>query len=175
VKFRQVAEKFVEASFGNSGSFMEIADFLTPDAVIANLKVTSKKQALQDLSRRIADLTGQLERDVFNVLQEREKLGTTGVGNGIAIPHGKLPDLDRLYGMFARLERPIDFDAIDERPVDLIFLLLAPETAGANHLKALARVSRMLRDRTVCEKLRGSDTPDALYSLLTEQATRSAA
>lgn len=154
---------------------MEIADFLTPDAVIANLKVTSKKQALQDLSRRIADLTGQLERDVFNVLQEREKLGTTGVGNGIAIPHGKLPDLDRLYGMFARLERPIDFDAIDERPVDLIFLLLAPETAGANHLKALARVSRMLRDRTVCEKLRGSDTPDALYSLLTEQATRSAA
>jgi PTS system nitrogen regulatory IIA component len=154
---------------------MEISDFLSPDAVIPNLKVTSKKQALQELSRRIAELTGQAEREVFNVIQERERLGTTGVGNGIAIPHGKLPDLDRLYGMFARLERPIDFDAIDERPVDLIFLLLAPESAGANHLKALARVSRLLRDHSICEKLRGSDTADALYALLTEQATRSAA
>ena len=154
---------------------MEISDFLSPDAVIPNLKVTSKKQALQELSRRIAELTGQEEREVFNVIQERERLGTTGVGNGIAIPHGKLPELDRLYGMFARLERPIDFDAIDERPVDLIFLLLAPESAGANHLKALARVSRLLRDHTICEKLRGSDTADALFALLTEQATRSAA
>ncbi|MEE8445337.1 MAG: PTS sugar transporter subunit IIA, partial [Alphaproteobacteria bacterium] len=106
---------------------------------------------------------------------ERERLGTTGVGNGIAIPHGKLPDLTRLYGLFARREKPGDFEAVDDRPVDLIFLLLAPEGAGADHLKALARVSRLLRDRTICEKLRGSDDPDALYSLLTESAASHAA
>ena len=154
---------------------MELTDLLSLDGVIANLKATSKKQALQELAKRSAALTDLEEREIFNVLLEREKLGTTGVGNGIAIPHGKLPDLDRLYGLFARLERPIEFDSIDERPVDLIFLLLAPETAGAEHLKALARVSRMLRDSTMCEKLRGSDTPEALYALLTEQATRTAA
>jgi PTS system nitrogen regulatory IIA component len=154
---------------------MELTDLLSLDGVIANLKATSKKQALQELAKRGATLTDLEEREIFNVLLEREKLGTTGVGNGIAIPHGKLPDLDRLYGLFARLERPIEFDSIDDRPVDLIFLLLAPETAGAEHLKALARVSRMLRDATMCEKLRGSDTPEALFALLTEQATRTAA
>jgi PTS system nitrogen regulatory IIA component len=97
------------------------------------------------------------------------------VGNGIAIPHGKLAGLERLYGLFARLETPIDFDAIDEQPVDLICLLLAPESAGADHLKALARVSRLLRDRSVCEKLRGSDNTDAIYALLSESATSHAA
>lgn len=154
---------------------MEIADLLTPDNVIANLKVTSKKQALQELAKRANEFYELNERKVFDVLQEREKLGTTGIGNGIAIPHGKLPDLDRLYGMFARLEKPIDFEAIDERPVDLIFLLLAPESAGADHLKALARVSRLLRDKSVCDKLRATDSAEALYSLLTEQtATRAA-
>ena len=106
---------------------------------------------------------------------ERERLGTTGVGNGIAIPHGKLPTLDRLYGLFARLERPVDFDSIDEQPVDLIFLLLAPETAGADHLKALARVSRLLRDKSACEKLRGTEEAEALYALLTESAAPDAA
>lgn len=154
---------------------MELTELLSLDSVIANLKATSKKQALQELAKRSAAVTDLEEREIFNVLLEREKLGTTGVGNGIAIPHGKLPDLDRLTGLFARLERPIEFDSIDDRPVDLIFLLLAPETAGAEHLKALARVSRMLRDATICEKLRGSDTAEALYALLTEQATRSAA
>jgi PTS system nitrogen regulatory IIA component len=108
-------------------------------------------------------------------LLERERLGTTGVGNGIAIPHGKLPGLRQLYGLFARLETPIDFDAVDEQPVDLIFLLLAPEAAGADHLKALARVSRLLRDRAVCEKLRGADQADAMYALLTESAASHAA
>ena len=106
---------------------------------------------------------------------ERERLGTTGVGNGIAIPHGKLANLDKLYGLFARLEKPIDFQSIDEQPVDLIFLLLAPESAGADHLKALARVSRLLRDQTVCEKLRGTDQSEALYALLTEDAAHQAA
>ncbi len=147
---------------------MEINDLLVTDGVIADLKATSKKQALQDLARRAADVSGLHERAVFDVLMERERLGTTGVGNGIAIPHGKLPKLERLYGLFARLEQPIDFQAIDERPVDLIFVLLAPESAGADHLKALARISRLLRDKTVCDKLRGTDNAEALLAILTE-------
>ena len=154
---------------------MELADLITPKSVVANLKATSKKQALQELSRRMAEITGLPERDIFDVLLERERLGTTGVGMGIAIPHGKLPGLTRLYGMFAKLERPIDFEAIDEQPVDLVFVLLAPESAGADHLKALARISRLLRNRAICEKLRGSDSADALYALITEDAASHAA
>ncbi|MBK8908847.1 MAG: PTS IIA-like nitrogen regulatory protein PtsN [Rhodospirillales bacterium] len=154
---------------------MEIEELISPDNVVAQLRATSKKQALQDLAKRAARMTGEPERAIFDVLMEREKLGTTGVGNGIAIPHGKLASLDRLYGLFARLENPIDFDAIDERPVDLIFLLLAPETAGADHLKALARVSRLLRDKAACEKLRGTDDPEALYALLIDTAASRAA
>lgn len=154
---------------------MEIADLLSPKGVIANLRASSKKQALHDLAKRAAELSGQDERAIFDVLVERERLGTTGVGNGIAIPHGKLAKLGQLIGLFARLERPVDFDAIDEHPVDLIFLLLAPESAGADHLKALARVSRLLRDKGMCEKLRGTDNPDALYALLTETASSRAA
>ncbi len=154
---------------------MELTDLLTPECVVANLKATSKKQALQELSKRIADVIDHNERDIFDILLEREKLGTTGVGDGIAIPHGKLESLEKLHGFFARLERPVDFDSIDERPVDLIFLLLAPESAGADHLKALAQVSRLLRDKTNCDKLRGSDSPEALYALITEQEARRAA
>jgi len=154
---------------------MDIADLITPAAVIPNLRATSKKQALQDLAKKASELTGQNERAVFDVLLERERLGTTGVGNGIAIPHGKLSTLDRLYGVFARLEKPIHFESIDEQPVDLIFLLLAPETAGADHLKALARVSRLLRDKGVCEKLRGTDNADGLFALLTESPASRAA
>jgi PTS system nitrogen regulatory IIA component len=154
---------------------MNISDLLTPDRVIARLKASAKKQALQELARRAATFTGVHERQILEVLLEREKLGTTGVGHGIAIPHGKLNSLDRLYGMFARLDAPIDFDAIDEQPVDLIFLLLAPESAGADHLKALARVSRLLRDRAFCEKLRGSSSSDALYALLADAPTSHAA
>lgn len=146
---------------------MEINDLLVPEGVVADLKTTSKKQALQDLAKRAAEVSGLHVRAIFDVLMERERLGTTGVGNGIAIPHGKLPNLDRLHGLFARLENPIDFQAIDERPVDLIFVLLAPEAAGADHLKALARISRLLRDQTVCEKLRGTDNAEALYAILT--------
>ena len=154
---------------------MEIADLIEPRAVIPSLRAANKKQLLQEISRRAAEITGEAERAIFEVLLERERLGTTGVGAGIAIPHGKLPGLKRLYGLFARLETPIDFEAIDEQPVDLIFLLLAPGGAGADHLKALARISRLLRDRTVCEKLRGSDKAEALYALLTENATSNAA
>jgi PTS system nitrogen regulatory IIA component len=154
---------------------MEIEDLLNPTGVIAKLRATSKKQVLQELAKRAADSTGLPERQIFEVLLERERLGTTGVGNGIAIPHGKLAGLKQLFGMFARLEQPVDFDAIDEQPVDLIFLLLAPEAAGADHLKALARVSRLLRDRSVCEKLRGANQADAIYALLTESPASHAA
>lgn len=154
---------------------MNIADLLTPEGVLANLRVAGKKQALQELARRAAPLVGLHERRIFEVLTEREHLGSTGVGMGIAIPHGKLPDLRRLFGLFARLERPIDFAAVDDRPVDLVFLLLAPEAAGADHLKALARISRLLRNPLVCEKLRGTDKPEALYVLLTDQAPSAAA
>lgn len=154
---------------------MEIADILTPEAIVPALRATSKKQALQELSRRSAALTGLDERAIFDVLMDRERLGTTGVGNGIAIPHGKLSSLTQLHGLFARLERPIDFQAIDDQPVDLIFLLLAPESAGADHLKALARVSRLLRDKAVCEKLRGTEEREAIYALLTESRETRAA
>lgn len=154
---------------------MEIADILVPEGVLPHLKVTSKKQALQELSRKAADVTGLGQREIFDVLLERERLGTTGMGEGIAIPHGKLASLHRLYGIFARADRAVDFDAIDDKPVDLIFLLLAPESAGADHLKALARVSRLLRDKAVCEKIRGADSVDAIYALLTEATASNAA
>jgi PTS system nitrogen regulatory IIA component len=155
---------------------MEIEDLLSsPAQVMPRLKVSSKKQALQELARRAAEITGVHERQIFDVLLERERLGTTGVGNGIAIPHGKLADVKKMFGLFARLENPVDFEAIDEQPVDLIFLLLAPEGAGADHLKALARVSRLLRDRAICEKLRGADQAEAIYALLTDRAHSHAA
>ena len=147
---------------------MEINDLLVPEGVVADLKATSKKQALQDLAKRAAEVSGLDERSIFDILMERERLGTTGVGNGIAIPHGKLASVDRLHGLFARLEQPIDFHAIDERPVDLIFVLLAPENAGADHLKALARISRLLRNNGICDKLRGTDSAEALFAILTE-------
>ncbi len=154
---------------------MDIVDLLTPDRVIPHLRSTCKKQALQDLAKKAAEVTGVEERIIFDTLLERERLGTTGVGEGIAIPHGRLPQIDRVHGVFARLDEPIDFELIDDQPVDLIFLLLAPEDAGADHLKALARVSRLLRDPTTCKKLRGSDSRDALYALLTDSTASKAA
>jgi nitrogen PTS system EIIA component len=154
---------------------MEIADLITPRSVIAQLRATTKKQALQELAKRAATITGIHERKIYDVLVERERLGSTGIGTGIGIPHGRLPELNKLCGIFARLDRPVPFEAIDDQPVDLVFLLLAPETAGADHLKALARVSRLLRDRAVCEKLRGTDNADALYSLLTDRTDSQAA
>lgn len=154
---------------------MELEDLVSPEGVIAHLKATSKKQALQELSARAATLTGLSERTIFETLLERERLGSTGVGQGIAIPHGKLAQLTRLHGLFARLDTPVDFESIDDHPVDLIFLLLAPETAGADHLKALARISRLLRNQQVVEKLRASEDPAALFAILTEPVATGAA
>ena len=145
---------------------MTITDLVAPEAIIPALKVNSKKQALQELAARAAMLTGQNERSIFEVLLQREKLGTTAVGYGVAIPHGKLPKLEKMFGLFARLERPIDFEAMDGQQVDLMLLLLAPEGAGADHLKALARVARLLRDQDVANKLRASRDAESLYAVL---------
>jgi PTS system nitrogen regulatory IIA component len=145
---------------------MPLTDVVAPDAVIPALKANGKKQALQELAARAAQISGQNERTVYETLLQREKLGSTGVGNGIAIPHGKLPKLSKLFGLFARLERPVDFEALDGQPVDLVFLLLAPEGAGADHLKALARVARLLRDPDVARKLRESRDAEAIYAVL---------
>jgi PTS system nitrogen regulatory IIA component len=145
---------------------MLLSDLVAPNAIIPALKVNSKKQALQELAARAAEISGQNERAIFEILLQREKLGSTGVGNGIAIPHGKLAKLTKLFGLFARLDRPIDFEALDGQPVDLVFLLLAPEGAGADHLKALARVARLLRDPDIVHKLRESRDAEALYAVL---------
>ncbi len=141
-------------------------EFLRPEAVVPALRVNGKKQVLQELSAHAARLTGLDEREVFETLLQRERLGSTGIGDRIAIPHGKLPRLDRLFGLFARLEKPIDFEAIDGEPVDIIFLLLAPEAAGADHLKALARVARVLRDAGVRDRIRAARDASALYAVL---------
>jgi PTS system nitrogen regulatory IIA component len=146
---------------------MALNDIVALNAVIPALKVNGKKQAIQEIAVRAAELSGLSERTIFESLLQREKLGSTGIGHGIAIPHGKLAKLDRLFGLFARLERPIDFESLDGQPVDLIFLLLAPEGAGADHLKALARVARLLRDPDVANKLRESRDADAIYAVLT--------
>ena len=145
---------------------MPLSDIVAPHAVLPGLRVSSKKQLLHEVAVKAAELCGQSEQTIFETLQQREKLGSTGVGNGIAIPHGKLPKLGKVFGLFARLERPVDFEALDGQPVDLVLLLLAPEGAGADHLKALARVARLLRDPEVARKLRNSHDADALYAVL---------
>ncbi len=154
---------------------MNLGDLISPEAVFPSLKVKNKKQALQELAQKAAALTGLDSREIFETLLQRERLGSTGVGRGIAIPHGRIAALPNIVSVFARLTEPIDFDALDEEPVDLIFLLLAPEHAGADHLKALARISRLLREPATIEKLRASKDRAALYSVLTEPAASHAA
>jgi PTS system nitrogen regulatory IIA component len=154
---------------------MALLEFLSPDAVAPALRVNGKKQALLELSAHAARLTGLDERTIFEALLQRERLGSTGIGDGIAIPHGKLPRLDRLFGFVARLDKPIDFEALDGQPVDLLFLLLAPEGAGADHLKALARIARVLRSPGVIERLRMTRDADALYAVLTQSPAPQAA
>ncbi|MCJ7598515.1 MAG: PTS IIA-like nitrogen regulatory protein PtsN [Methyloceanibacter sp.] len=154
---------------------MDLSDLIAPDSVFPSLKVKNKKQLLHELSGRAARLTGFEERNIFDTLLQRERLGSTGLGQGTAIPHCRLADLKRIVGIFARLAEPIDFDSPDGAPVDLVFLLLAPEGAGADHLKALARVSRLLRENQATEKLRTSRDASAIYAVLTESAASHAA
>jgi PTS system nitrogen regulatory IIA component len=154
---------------------MDLSELIRPESVMPALKASSKRQAIQELAAKGAELTGIDERVIFDALVQREKLGSTGVGGGIAIPHSKLKDIDRIHGAFARLSRPIDFEALDDQPVDLLFLLLAPENAGADHLKALARIARIMREPGVANRLRAAADPAALYAVLTEAAQPNAA
>ncbi len=154
---------------------MDLGDLLKPEGVFASLRVKNKKQALRELANRAARITGLDERQIFDMLLQRERLGSTGVGRGIAIPHARMSGLDRIATVFVQLDEPIDFEASDGEPVDLMFGLLAPEQAGADHLKALARISRVLRDPQSLEKLRSARDRDALYAVLTEPLASHAA
>jgi nitrogen PTS system EIIA component len=148
---------------------VKLNDLIAPERVVPALRVSTKKQVLQELARRAAQTLARHERDIADAILQRERLGSTALGNGIAVPHARVAGLSRVVGFFARLERPVEFDAPDGQPVDLVFLLLAPEGAGADHLTALARVSRLLRNAVVREKLRGTDSREALYALLTDR------
>jgi nitrogen PTS system EIIA component len=154
---------------------MRLIDLLSPDAIIPSLKATTKKQAMMELSERASELSGLPTRAIFDSLLQRERLGSTGIGEGVAIPHGKLAKLKSIFGIFARLERPIDFDALDGEPVDLLFLLVTPESAGADHLKALACAARMLRDNGLVAAIRATRDPSALYSLIASESKPHAA
>ena len=150
-------------------------DFLAPKSVVSRLAATNKTEILQQMSQLAATTTGRDTHAVFDVLWEREKLGTTGGGFGIAIPHGRVEGLDKVYGFFARLAEPVNFDSIDDKPVDLVFLLLAPESAGADHLHALAIVSRLLRDAKLCDQLRRAKNDGDLHRILSDAAAVEAA
>lgn len=153
----------------------DFSDLLTSDTVIAGGSAASKKALFQQLGAIAGRAFGLDAKVVADCLTAREKLGSTGFGGGIAIPHGRVDGLTRIVAVFARLDTPIDFAAVDDLPVDLVFMLLSPPLAGADHLKALARVSRALRERDFATKLRGAGSPDALYALLTEAEVRDAA
>lgn len=154
---------------------MSLEDLIDPGAVVPALRASSKKQLLQELASRAAERQHLDARTVFEALTERERLGPTAMGRGVAIPHARLPGVRRISGLFARLDRPVAFDAADGQPVDLVFLLIAPEDAGADHLRALARVSRLLRDDGRCAKLRATSDPAALYAILVEDLATNAA
>jgi PTS system nitrogen regulatory IIA component len=154
---------------------MRLIDLLTPEAILPSLKATTKKQAMLELSEKAAELSGLSAREIFDALLHRERLGSTGIGDGVAIPHGKLSKIKSIFGVFARLERPIDFDALDGAPVDLIFTLITPEAAGADHLKALACAARMLRDPAMAATIRSTRDASALYSLISRSSKPHAA
>lgn len=154
---------------------MDLGDLIKPDAVIANVRARNKKALLPELANRAGELLHIDGAMVLEAIWRREMLSSTGIGRGIAIPHARTRDVTAMFGLFARLEQPIDFQAMDAQPVDLVFLLLAPEQAGADHLQALARVSRLMRDSASLERLRGSRTRTAMYAVLTEPSTSNAA
>ncbi len=154
---------------------MRLTDLISPEAIVPSLRANSKKLVLQELSERAARISGLKPREIFDALLQRERLGSTGTGNGVALPHTKLAKCKTIFGVFARLEKPIDFAATDAAPVDLVILLIAPESAGADHLKALARIARVLRDPAIADKLRATRDPAALYAVLTQEPASHAA
>ncbi len=153
----------------------DLSDILTVDRVDAAMNISNKRGLFQQLALAASRRTGLGSKEIFGALNERERLGSTGFGAGVAIPHGKLDGLGQVFGYFARLNAPIEFQAVDKLPVDLVFLLLSPTDAGADHLKALARVSRTLRDRQTLAKLRGARSKDAIFALLSGTETLHAA
>lgn len=154
---------------------MELSKLLTPTAVRVVGQLTSKKRLFQELGEMVAASYGLSAATAIDGLQERESLGPTGVGHGIALPHARLEDLDRIVGVFIRLEKPLDYDSVDRQPVDLIFGLFAPKDSGVDHLKALALVSRTMRDQGVVSKLRANSDSAKLHAILTEARTPQAA
>ncbi len=154
---------------------MKLTDILSPDATRFLPRMLGKKRLLQEIAQTAAQAYGFDAGRAFDALQERETLGPTGVGDGVAIPHARVPGLDQVVGAFYRLERPVEYESVDRQPVDLVFALFAPENAGVDHLKALALVSRLLRDPATRTKLRANEDPTTLYAILTEEATHRAA
>ena len=154
---------------------MQLSDIISQDSVIANAKSNSKKQVLQDVAEIASNNTGVSARVIFELLLQRERLGSTGIGNGVAIPHGKLPGLKRISGVFARLSKPIPFESMDDEPVDLVFAILAPEGSGADHLKALSRIARIMRNPNTLDALRQTTDKDVIFSLLDSEETATAA
>lgn len=149
---------------------MQLSDILTSKSILPALKVSNKRQLLQELAHHAAKLTKLDARRVFETLLQRERLLSTGLGLGAAVPHGKFAGLARIHCVFARLSQPVDFVSVDDQPVDLVFLLLSPESASGDHLTALARISRLFRDAALVQKLRGTDDAAGLYAILTEPA-----
>ncbi len=154
---------------------MQLAEILHPDAVKVQAAAPSKRRLFQDLAEMAETCWALDAARVTEALLEREALGPTGVGHGVALPHARLDGLDRVRGLFLRLERPLDFDAVDRQPVDLVFCLLAPAAAGVEHLRALALVSRTMREAATCQKLRANADPGALHAILTERPANLAA
>ncbi len=147
---------------------MNISDIMSEKSVLIDVKVSSKRELLQELASKAAEMTGLDERTIFDTFLERENLGSTGFGGGTALPHGRFGGLDKVYAVFARLSSPLDFDAIDGKPVDLVFALLSPEGNGADHLTALAKMSRILKDEALCTKLRQAGKPVEIYALISQ-------
>ena len=147
---------------------MDLSDLIAPEGIITSLKVDTKKHVLENISALGAKLTGLDKLIILESLLQRESLGSTNMGNGIAIPHTKIHGVTKVICLFAQLDKPVKFDSEDNDKVDLVFALLAPESAGADHLRALARISRLLRDTAILEKLRSSNDPAALYAMLNE-------
>ncbi len=154
---------------------MELSKFLLPEAIVADAKAGSKKRVLQDAAALAAKVYGLPEGKLLSALQARELLGPTGMGNGVAIPHARLPEIEHVCGVFMHLETSVDFSAVDRKPVDLVFVLFAPESAVTDHLKSLARVSRTLRNEATCQKLRSTQDSAALYAILVENERSKAA
>lgn len=154
---------------------MELTSILRPAAVKVVANVSSKKRLFQDLGDIVAGAYGLDSAVAFTALQDRENLGPTGVGHGVALPHARIKGLDSVVGAFIRIEKSVDFDAVDRQPVDLVFALFAPEGSGVDHLKALALVSRTMRDANICAKLRANESADTLYTILTEAQVNRAA